>query len=274
MGFRPKSPRYLFPETSCGDKAKNMKLKTFVRVQARNVKKLAKSRVKIVLKPITKLKRKATRIALLEVHIALFLLHRLMKRQLKLRPRIRLIMQFVALMAVFYMATYHAVAYIKPKEADIKINGRAIVLSEADSKTDAKSVSELDQVVLPKLTPFEFKKPVEVGILSQGFSAYHRANDIAAPYDSPIHPLGAGTVEFAGTMTDGYGNTVIVDHGNGLRTLYAHMNKIDVGAGNKVGTDSTLGTIGLTGHTTGPHVHFEVYNDGIAIDPASVLPEN
>lgn len=251
-----------------------MKLKTFVRVQTRNAKKLAKSRVRIVLKPLIRLKRKTARVARLEVHIALFLLHKLMKRQLKLRPRIRLITTFVVLMAILYMATFYAVAYIKPKEADIKINGRAIVLSEADSKTDAKSVSELDQVVLPKLTPFEFKKPVETGILSQGFSAYHRANDIAAPYDSPIHPLGAGTVEFAGTMTDGHGNVVVVDHGNELKTLYAHMDKIDVAVGNKVDVSTTLGTIGMTGHTTGPHVHLEVLNNGVTIDPASVLPEN
>ncbi len=251
-----------------------MKLKTFARMQTRIVLKLLKKKGKTKAAPVLRLRRKAIKIAHLESYIALYLLHRILKRQLKIRPRIRLISVVIVLLGIFYITSKQAVAYIKPKEADIKINGHAIVLADSNTLNVNKNVSEQDATVFPKLSPFEFKKPVTDGVLSQGYSAYHRANDIAAPYDSPIHPLGAGTVEFAGAVFDGKGNIVLVDHGNGLKTLYAHMNKIAVGAGNKVTTDSTLGTIGLTGRTTGSHVHLEVYNEDVAIDPASVLPEN
>ena len=90
---------------------------------------------------------------------------------------------------------------------------------------------------------------------------------------SPIHPLGSGIVEFAGKLVDGKGNVVIVDHGDGLKSLYAHMGRIDVGVGNMVNSSMTIGTVGLTGHTTGPHVHLEIYDNSLMIDPASVLPD-
>lgn len=251
-----------------------MKLKSLIGQKRKNIINLSKLRARVLLKPIKKLERKFGRITQLEVQVALRLVHKLMKRQLKLRPRIGLIFKFVVFIVILYVATFHAVSYIKPKEANIKINGQTIVLSEADNASNGKNLTEIDQIIQPKITPFEFKKPVAEGILSQGFSTFHRANDIAAPYDSPIHPLGAGMVDFAGTMNDGHGNVVVIDHGNDLKTLYAHMDKINVAVGNKVDTNSTIGTIGLTGHTTGPHVHLEVFNNNVTIDPASVLPEN
>ncbi len=66
---------------------------------------------------------------------------------------------------------------------------------------------------------------------------------------------------------------MIVDHGDGLKSLYAHMNRIDVGVGNMVNASMIIGTVGLTGRTTGPHVHIEIIDNGIQVDPASVLPD-
>ena len=109
------------------------------------------------------------------------------------------------------------------------------------------------------------------GHISQGFRNYHRALDITSPLGTPIKPVGAGVVEFAGFTKDGKGNIVIVDHGDGLKTLYAHMGKIYVGVGNQVTTEDVLGTVGLTGRTTGPHVHFEVYDRGFAVNPQNLL---
>lgn len=251
-----------------------MKLKHFAKMQKRRVFRLMKNRVKALSKPVARLERKIKRVSALEVRIAFYLLHKILKRQLRIRPRIRFILVVILLLSIFYLSSKQAVDFIKPQEDSIRINGHVITLSEGENLVEAKQVSEVDQVVMPKLSPFEFKQPVRDALLSQGYSAYHRANDIAAPFNSVIYPLGAGVVEFAGAVSDGKGNIVLIDHGNGLKTLYAHMNRVEVGTGNKVDTNSVLGTIGLTGHTTGPHVHLEVYNEGVAIDPSSVLPEN
>ncbi|MBU2052114.1 M23 family metallopeptidase, partial [Patescibacteria group bacterium] len=70
----------------------------------------------------------------------------------------------------------------------------------------------------------------------------------------------------------GWGNTVVIDHGNGLKSRYAHMKKIMVIEGDQISKDQSVGTVGLTGWTTGPHLHLEIFQNGRAIDPASVLP--
>src|SRR3990167_6048681 len=115
-------------------------------------------------------------------------------------------------------------------------------------------------LISPKESPFDFIKPAN-GYVSQGFRSYHRAVDITGDLGSDIKPLGKGKVEFTGYLADGRGYTVVVDHGEGLKSLYAHMGKIYVGIGNEVTSSQALGSIGLTGRTTGPHVHVEVYDN-------------
>jgi len=101
--------------------------------------------------------------------------------------------------------------------------------------------------------------PVIGGRLSQGLHG-HNAIDIAAPVGTPLHAAHAGTVIISrtGGWNGGYGNFVVVSHDNGSQTLYAHMSHTAVSAGDYVSQGETLGYIGMTGLTTGPHVHFEV----------------
>lgn len=190
--------------------------------------------------------------------------------QFRIRPRARLISILVIILAFAFEFSNAFVAYLKPKEAEIKINGRAILVAEKNQEPGGVQ-GEISQHFISKRSPFEFQKPVE-GYLSQGYSFYHRAIDIAAPLSSPVQPLGHGVVESAGRAFDGKGNVVIVDHGDGLKSLYAHMGKIYVGVGNQVTPETKLGTVGLTGRTTGPHVHLEIYDNGVMVNPASVLP--
>src|SRR3990172_6140731 len=152
---------------------------------------------------------------------------------LSIRPRAGLILRAIPTLAVAFILASQAVAYLEPKKAEIKINGH----------------------------------------LTQGYRAYHPAYDIATALGSPIRPLGAGRVEFAGSVTGGKGNIVIVDHGDGLKSLYAHMGNIHVGVGNEVNPETPLGTVGMTGRTTGPHVHLEIYDKGVAVNPSSILPD-
>ena len=97
----------------------------------------------------------------------------------------------------------------------------------------------------------------------------HTGIDIGVGYGTPIHAAASGTVIFAGWM-GGYGNFVIVDHGGGLSTAYAHQSSIAVGGG-AVSQGQVLGYVGCTGHCFGPHLHFEVRVNGSAVDPLGYL---
>ena len=81
-----------------------------------------------------------------------------------------------------------------------------------------------------------------------------------------------GKVEVAETSSVGYGKHVIVDHGDNLKTLYAHLSKINVKTGDEVDTDTVVGLMGSTGRSTGSHLHLEVRDHGIPINPMSILP--
>jgi len=97
----------------------------------------------------------------------------------------------------------------------------------------------------------------------------HAGIDIAVAYGTPIHASAAGTVIFAGWM-GGYGNFVIIDHGGGLATAYAHQSSIAVGGGS-VSQGQVIGYVGSTGHSFGPHLHFEVRVNGSPVDPLGYL---
>jgi len=103
-----------------------------------------------------------------------------------------------------------------------------------------------------------------------GSPQFHKGIDIAAPAGTPFKAASDGTVVFAGMM-NGYGNTVIVDHGSGGRTLYGHASKILVQAGDVVKAEQTLGLVGSTGRSTGPHLHFESVFRGQSLDPTALF---
>ena len=100
---------------------------------------------------------------------------------------------------------------------------------------------------------------------------WHSGVDIANPVGTPIYAAESGTVVFADYDGSGYGNLVEIDHGDGFQTRYAHCDTILVSAGDYVERGMAIATIGLTGRTTGPHVHFEVRIDGDAVDPLLYL---
>ncbi|MEV1287599.1 M23 family metallopeptidase [Micromonospora sp. NPDC049679] len=91
------------------------------------------------------------------------------------------------------------------------------------------------------------------------WGALHAGVDLALAEDTPIQAAGAGTVLNAGWLYTGYGNSVLIDHGDGVLTHYAHMNKTAVTKGQTVGAGDLIGYEGATGDSTGPHLHFEVH---------------
>ena len=103
-----------------------------------------------------------------------------------------------------------------------------------------------------------------------GVKSFHTGVDMACPTGTPIYASMSGKVITAG-INRVYGNYVIIDHGNGYQTLYAHMSKIIATKGQWVSQGTRIGLVGSTGYSTGPHLHFTVYKNGKLINPMSVL---
>jgi murein DD-endopeptidase MepM/ murein hydrolase activator NlpD len=115
-----------------------------------------------------------------------------------------------------------------------------------------------------------FMWPVS-GYVTQGYWSGHQAIDIGAPTGTPIYASDAGYVAAAGWM-GGYGNYIVINHGNGFETLYAHLSQIRVMAGQGVQRGQVIGLVGSTGRSTGPHLHFEVRQGGLKRNPFGFLP--
>ena len=110
------------------------------------------------------------------------------------------------------------------------------------------------------------------GRISQGFSWHHKAIDIANKDAPDILAADGGTVVVAGWQAPtAYGNHIIIDHGNGLTTLYAHLSQLYVSSGQKVAKGQAIGKMGTTGRSTGIHLHFEIRQGGVAQNPLNFL---
>jgi peptidoglycan hydrolase-like protein with peptidoglycan-binding domain len=118
--------------------------------------------------------------------------------------------------------------------------------------------------------------PVQIPTLGDRFGPrrdrFHSGVDFIAPSGTPVYAAREGRVVFAGWADGGYGFLVVVAHGKGERTWYAHLSRIDVRPGVWVGTGVRVGLVGATGDATGPHLHFEVRIRGAVIDPLRALP--
>ena len=151
-------------------------------------------------------------------------------------------------------------------EAQARARARAAAASRSASAAAPAPVPQSSGVMLwpargPKTSDFGWRThPIF------GTRRMHTGVDIGAGYGAPISAAKAGTVVSAGSM-GGYGNAVVIDHGGGLSTLYAHQSTIAVSAGQSVGRGQTIGYVGSTGYSTGPHLHFEVRVNGEPRDP-------
>lgn len=129
------------------------------------------------------------------------------------------------------------------------------------------------------LTETRFRFPLdESDGYSQGFHRFHPGVDIRAPVGTAIYPLAAGEVIEVELSRWAYGHKVAVKHKTRpqsegeLTTLYAHLDKVDVKVSDQVSKDTVLGEVGMTGWTTGPHLHLEVRTDNGYINPKQILP--
>jgi murein DD-endopeptidase MepM/ murein hydrolase activator NlpD len=109
------------------------------------------------------------------------------------------------------------------------------------------------------------------GRITQGFFWYHPGIDIANHDGGPILAADSGRIIMAGWDTTGYGNRIVVDHGNGFLTLYGHLSVIAVQMGQTVRRGDVIGQMGSTGRSTGTHLHFEVRKGGVHLNPLDYL---
>ena len=116
------------------------------------------------------------------------------------------------------------------------------------------------------------------GLVTRGFgwdgAELHKGIDIGVLRSLEISAAAPGVVESVGYATgfEGYGNIVLVDLGGGFEALYAHLSEVAVAPGDVVSTGQRLGRAGCTGYCSGTHLHFELREDGTAVDPAPLLP--
>ncbi len=109
------------------------------------------------------------------------------------------------------------------------------------------------------------------GVITQKYWSGHRAIDIGAPEGTPVYAADSGYVVYAG-WKGGYGYMLLINHGNGFETLYAHFSEYYVDAGQSVKKGELIGRVGSTGKSTGPHLHFEIRKDGVRRNPFGYLP--
>jgi murein DD-endopeptidase MepM/ murein hydrolase activator NlpD len=156
-----------------------------------------------------------------------------------------------------------------------EIDLRRAVLQDIVRQLQQKQESIL---YYPNITPAIFFRhgiSSPYGLRKDPFSlrvAHHDGMDIMGPLGSPVAATARGTVSFAGWDGE-LGNSVRISHGNGIETIYAHLQKILVKTGQKVERKEVVGKLGTTGRSTGPHLHYEIHVNGRTVNPAKYLRE-
>ncbi|MNH99338.1 Murein DD-endopeptidase MepM [compost metagenome] len=145
------------------------------------------------------------------------------------------------------------------------------------SFTETKlKVEEKQQVlrITPTIWPIESRSISSLfGYRKDPFNSkpsLHTGLDIAAPMNEPVFAAADGTVISTGS-DQAHGSNIVVEHFKGMRTWYMHLNKIKVNEGDQVKKGETIGLVGTTGRSTGPHLHYEVIQNGVSVDPKPFL---
>lgn len=135
----------------------------------------------------------------------------------------------------------------------------------------ATNLIKLTPEAVELVTKQSLQKPLGIFHITKQFSALHPATDLATDAGSAVVPILPGKVEKVSYGYFGYGNHVIINHGSGFTSLYAHFAKINISEGQQVDNNTIIGLIGSTGWSTGPHLHLEIIDNGQKINPKVFL---
>lgn len=137
--------------------------------------------------------------------------------------------------------------------------------------TQAMQANESQEIVTTT-TNSQYLFPLAMTIgMSQSYHGFHPGVDLRAPRGTAVKAMDEGTVIEVERVLVGYGHFVRIAHKGTLSTLYAHLDQVEVKPGDKVGRGEQIGTVGLTGWTTGPHLHFEVQVGNKAVNPLNYI---
>jgi murein DD-endopeptidase MepM/ murein hydrolase activator NlpD len=143
-----------------------------------------------------------------------------------------------------------------------------------DAGADAATLAKLMEP--PAVSPIALAWPLAAPLgdpFGPRANRFHAGIDLPAPAGTAVVAAGPGHVVWADWREGGWGLLVTVAHSKGVRSMYAHLSRVDVCVGNHVDAGSQIGLVGATGHATGPHLHFELRLRGAAIDPLTALPD-
>ena len=134
---------------------------------------------------------------------------------------------------------------------------------------------QADETIIEPQTTLVTQKamqyPVKTIKINQGYGFFPPAVDLGGQKGDPIKPIMAGVVAYSGWDISGYGNLVVLSHKNGFDSYYAHLSKIEVATGTVVNTNTEIGEMGASGHATGTHLHLEIHQNGVSLNPLTVL---
>ncbi len=173
------------------------------------------------------------------------------------------------------------------KEDDVDIIDGQLALSSEDEitrllKEETTNYAELVEDLTKNLTFLEAQPnlvPTTGRLTSSfgyrrhpvsGYRDYHNGIDLAANRGTPVMASGTGIVTFAG-WNGAYGQVIVLDHGYGYKSVYAHLNDMSVHVGDRIKKGNTIGSVGTTGRSTGPHLHFEIHFQDTPVNPSNVL---
>ena len=123
----------------------------------------------------------------------------------------------------------------------------------------------------PLVTKSGIQYPIEAIKITQGYRFFHPGIDFDGVTGDTIRPVMAGVVESITFSRIGYGNSIIINHSNGVKSRYAHLSKIEVSEKQEVDLDTKIGEMGSSGRAFGDHLHFEIIENGVAANPTSIL---
>ncbi|MGG4268220.1 peptidoglycan DD-metalloendopeptidase family protein [Peribacillus simplex] len=158
-------------------------------------------------------------------------------------------------------------------------NGKKISETIVKKEVTEKAKMEITRKgmkVIPSQGSGTYSWPADGGYISskqgQRWGKLHKGIDIARPTTRTITAADHGIIETAGN-SGGYGNKITINHNNGYKTVYAHLDSINVKAGQKIEKGMKIGVMGSTGHSTGVHLHFEIYKDGTLVNPLNYISQ-
>jgi murein DD-endopeptidase MepM/ murein hydrolase activator NlpD len=175
-------------------------------------------------------------------------------------------LEYAIILALVAIVAIAALSYLGLQLRNIFYSLAEVLLSNCESVTE--SVYDYGGTLpVGALTGTgEFVWPAEGRITQRSWHCHH-AVDVANSEGTPIYAADSGYVVVAGWRKGGYGYTVIINHGNGFQTLYAHLSAIGVSVGESVTKGQRVGLMGNTGHSTGSHLHFEIREGSQLCDP-------